>query len=113
MLSQQRKPIMKPYSKPRSKITTHKKYESGEPVEVKLEETFTYFEGRMFRCENRWAKVMYTKLTKEPLVSVALGRDGEYRAFAVYSNRDGGHETLTLKTAKEMAIDWAVQGLGV
>ena len=43
----------------------------------------TYAEGKMFRGNGRWAKVMVTKLSNKTLISCAYGFEGEVKAYDV------------------------------
>jgi hypothetical protein len=76
--------------------------------EIKMVGTFAA--GKMYYGNGRWAKVMKTKMyTRPDLLSVAFGRDGETRAFEVWSTT-GGETTLTLRECREAARDYILRG---
>ena len=63
----------------------------------------TFEDGKVYRGNGRWAKVMTTRCIKR--VSVAFGREGEAQAFEVWSTAHG-EATLTRKEADQAARDF-------
>jgi hypothetical protein len=68
----------------------------------------TFAEGKMFRGNSRWAKVMVCKFTTRPSwISVAYGHEGDLEAFKVV--RYGLNEVKQSRV-KGMATDWIDAG---
>ena len=70
-----------------------------------LKITGNLHDGKYFRQNGRWAKVMVTKfITMPTLISCAMGYDGEFKAFVVYD------EYTMQKDAGWAAKNWVETG---
>ena len=68
-----------------------------------MEITGTYTNGKMFRGNGRWAKVLETKLSTKTLISLAYGIEGKLTAEQCVS-------CTSRKQAKEEAVDYIESG---